>query len=207
MLRPGTHTPPAMQKNRPNLSFDFREKPRAETRACEYPGCAGHGEYRAPKGRDKLNEYWWFCLDHVRDYNKSWDFYAGMTENQIERHLRQDATWQRPTWPMGDWRTRERRVRDKVFNGGFAFGADWTGDEGAEKSQTRAQRPRTPEEEALAVLELPFDADFTTIKIRYRALAKTHHPDANGGSKEAEEKLKTINQAYNTLKTAFGGGV
>lgn len=196
-----------MQKNRPNLSFDFRETPRAQLRACEHPGCNAPGEYRAPKGRDKLNEYWWFCLDHVRDYNKSWDFYAGMTEAQIERHLRQDATWQRPTWPMGDWRTREARVRDKIFNGGFAFGADWDGEEKARQQPPPRARPRSPEEEALAVLDLPVDADFTAIKARYRLLAKQHHPDANGGSKEAEERLKTINQAYNTLKAVHGGAV
>jgi DnaJ-domain-containing protein 1 len=195
-----------MQKNRPNLSFDFRETPRSQLRLCEHPGCTGHGEYRAPKGRDKLNEYWWFCLDHVREYNKSWDFYAGMTQEQIERHLRQDTTWQRPTWPMGDWRTRERNTRDKIFNGGFAFGADWSGEETQTKRQPPRAKPRTPEEEALAVLDLPPDADFVTIKTRYRLLAKQHHPDANGGSKEAEERLKTINHAYNTLKATFGSG-
>lgn len=195
-----------MQKNRPNLSFDFRETPRGNLRGCDHPGCMNAGEHRAPKGRDRLNEYWWFCLEHVRQYNLSWDFYAGMSEPEIERHVRQDTTWQRPTWPMGDWRTRERRARDKVFNGGFAFGADWTGEEGERHSAPRA-RPRTPEDDALATLELPPGSDFANIKARYRQLAKQHHPDANGGAKEAEEKLKSINQAYNILKAAFGSGL
>lgn len=195
-----------MQKNRPNLSFDFREAPGAHTRACDHPGCREGGEHRAPKGREKLNDYYWFCLDHVRDYNKSWDFYAGMSQDEIERHVRQDTTWQRPSWPMGDWRTHERRTRDKVFNGGFAFGADWTGEEGeARRSGPTRPKARTPEEEALMALELPPDADFATIKARYRQLAKQYHPDANGGAKEAEERLKSINQAYTTLKAAFGG--
>lgn len=194
-----------MQKNRPNLSFDFREAPRAHLRACDHPGCREAGEHRAPKGRDKLNDYYWFCLDHVRDYNKSWDFYAGMSQDEIERHVRQDTTWQRPSWPMGDWRTHERRTRDKVFNGGFAFGADWSGEEGETRRSAPRPRPRTAEEEALMALDLPPDADFATIKARYRQLAKQYHPDANGGAKEAEERLKSINQAYTTLKAAFGG--
>lgn len=195
-----------MQKNRPNLSFDFREAPRTQLRACDHPGCLQAGEHRAPKGRDRLNDYYWFCLDHVREYNKSWDYYAGMSQTEIERQVRQDTTWQRPTWPMGDWRTRERQTRDRVFNGGFAFGAEWSGDETDTRRPPPRARARTPEEEALATLDLPPDADFAAIKIRYRQLAKQHHPDANGGAKEAEERLKSINQAYNILKAAYGGG-
>ncbi|WP_114395232.1 J domain-containing protein [Oleisolibacter albus] len=192
-----------MHRNKPDLSFDFREKPRGALRACDHPGCAESGEYRAPKGRQSLNEYWWFCLEHVREYNRSWDFYAGMSQDEIERAVRHDTTWQRPTWPMGNWRTRERVMRDKLFTGGFAFGADW----GEERPQEPPRaRPRTPEEEALAVLDLPAGSDFATVKTRYRQLAKKHHPDANGGSKEAEERLKRINQAYNTLKGSFGPG-
>ncbi|MFV3076722.1 J domain-containing protein [Niveispirillum fermenti] len=194
-----------MHKNRPDLSFDFREASRTQVRTCDHPGCLEAGEHRAPKGRNRLNEYFWFCLGHVREYNKSWDYYAGMSQTEIESHVRQDTTWQRPTWPMGDWRTRERNMRDKVFNGGFAFGAEWSGEEGEARRPPR-HRPRTPEEEALAVLDLGPDADFATIKARYRQLAKLHHPDANGGAKEAEEKLKSINLAYNTLKAAHGGG-
>jgi DnaJ-domain-containing protein 1 len=93
-----------------------------------------------------------------------------------------------------------------VFNGGFAFGAEWNGDEAETRRPPPRSRARTPEEEALVTLDLPPDADFAAIKIRYRQLAKQHHPDANGGAKEAEERLKSINQAYNILKAAYGGG-
>ncbi len=192
-----------MQRNKPGLSFDFREPPRAAVKACEHPGCREAGDYRAPKARDRLNDYYWFCLDHVREYNKSWDFYAGMNQAEIENQVRHDTTWQRPTWPMGNWRTRERAMRDKVFTGGFAFGAEW-GEE--RKAEAPRPKPRTPEEEALHVLGLDPGSDFATVKRRYRELAKKHHPDANGGSKQAEERLKTINQAYNTLKASLGAG-
>ena len=65
------------------------------------PGCPLEGEYRAPKSRSQLRDYFWFCLDHVRAYNAAWDFYKGMSPGQIEAHLRDDTAWQRPTWPLG----------------------------------------------------------------------------------------------------------
>jgi len=65
------------------------------------PSCTAAGGYRAPKSRTSLNEYHWFCLEHVRAYNASWDFYKGMTPSQIEAQTRSDTGWQRPTWPLG----------------------------------------------------------------------------------------------------------
>jgi hypothetical protein len=65
------------------------------------PSCGAAGEYRAPKSRKALNEYWWFCLEHVRAYNGSWDYYKGMSPGEIEAQLRSDTAWQRPTWPLG----------------------------------------------------------------------------------------------------------
>lgn len=136
----------------------------------------------------------------MREYNSRWDYYAGMSETDIEKELRRDMTWQRPTWPMGSWYARERSIRDRVMRG-FAFGDE----EAAEAAAHAARaRPRTPEDDARAVLEVTAEADFNEIKARYRELVKRHHPDANGGDKEAEERLKVINQAYTTLKTCYG---
>jgi hypothetical protein len=67
-------------------------------RSCEWPGCTGEGEFRAPLSRDQLDQYRWFCLDHVREYNRSWDYYRGMSQAEIEADLRRDTVWQRPTW-------------------------------------------------------------------------------------------------------------
>ena len=79
----------------------YAPDPDAPGRPCDCPGCGAAGGFRAPKSRDSLNEYWWFCLDHVRDYNARWDFYKGMTPDQIEAQTRDDTGWQRPTWPLG----------------------------------------------------------------------------------------------------------
>lgn len=193
-----------MQRNRARFAFSPDVAPRPAVRACDHPGCAGEGEYRAPKGRDRLNEYFWFCLNHVREYNKAWDYYAGMNADQIESEVRRDTTWQRPTWPLGFWSVQEKFLRDRVVKGfGFEFGRD-PGQGKAEEPAQRHQAARTPEEEALAVLDLVPPVDFPRIKARYRELAKLHHPDANGGDRAAEERLKDINLAYNTLKACYG---
>ena len=69
-------------------------------RVCEAPGCRLHGEFRAPFARDKLDQYRWFCLEHVRDYNKKWDYFAGLDADAIEQHIRADTIWRRPVWPL-----------------------------------------------------------------------------------------------------------
>lgn len=164
-------------------------------RSCDAPGCACEGLYRAPKGRDRLHDYFWFCLDHVRDYNRGWDYCAGLSENEIEAMVRTDTTWERPSWPMGEWAIRERRLRERVYR---TFG------ESAEEPRPHRPQPRpqSAEELAFAELELEPGTDAKSIKARYRALVKRHHPDANGGDRAAEERLKRINQAYTTLKAA-----
>jgi curved DNA-binding protein CbpA len=171
------------------------------SRCCDRPGCDQQGLYPAPKARHRLRDYFWFCLDHVRLYNQSWDYYSGMSPEQIEAELRSDTTWNRPTRPMGDWRVRERKLRDSIFgDGDFAFGGGWS-----EGGGPRPADPgQTPEEEAVRILELEPGVSFDQIKARYRELAKANHPDANGGDKAAEERLKRINQAYTTLKAFFG---
>src|ERR1700754_2039323 len=68
---------------------------------CEWPGCAGAATHRAPKGRNRENEYWRFCLDHVREYNHSYNFFAGMSTDDIARYQREAVIGHRPTWKMG----------------------------------------------------------------------------------------------------------
>ena len=193
-----------MSKPRTRYDFSRYDRPRTAVRACDHPGCAGEGEYRAPKSRRQLNDYYWFCLDHVREYNRAWDYYAGMKPEQIEAEVRRDTTWQRPSWPLGFWGVQEKFLRDRAMHGfSFEFGRE-AGKDQSEESKQRRQAARSAEEEALVVLDLAPPVDFPRIKARYRELVKIHHPDANGGDKAAEEKLKEINQAYNTLKACYG---
>jgi len=179
----------------PRQDMFFEDRP-VKVRGCDHPGCEEKGEYRAPKDR-ALSVYYWFCLSHVRDYNKSWDYFAGMTMADIENYIRRAAVWERPSWPMGEAKKREQDLRDQVareFFGDFAAGGD--------RPHAAPPMPKA-EREALAALELMPPVTFNAIKAQYRILVKRHHPDANGGAREAEEKFKILNQAFATLKQIY----
>jgi DnaJ-domain-containing protein 1 len=176
---------------------DFRKRAR---RDCDWPGCAVAGDYRAPKSRDDLRSFFHFCLDHVRDYNRAWDFFSGMDQSEIEAYLREDVTWHRPTWPMGNGQPRNSdgwRWQDPF--GVFIDGSGTGGTHGASEWD-RHGRGRSQTERMLAVLELDPGVTQQELKARYKQLVKRHHPDVNGGSKKAEERLKLINEAYTYLR-------
>jgi DnaJ-domain-containing protein 1 len=174
----------------------YAPDPDSPGRGCEAPNCGAMGEYRAPKSRNSLRDYWWFCLDHVRAYNAAWDYYKGMTPGQIEAALRSDTSWQRPTWPLGRLGTAawdEETVRDPLH---VLAAAGLRGSAGRPAEQTPAEL-----REPLATLGLSWPTTLDAVKSRYKELAKRHHPDANGGDRAAEERLKTINLAYATLRS------
>ena len=165
-----------------------------DTGGCAVTGCHTEATYKAPKSPGELDRYYWFCLEHVREYNASWDFYAGMDESQIEAHRRQDVTWRRPTWPLGS-----RQAAD-LDSGRLPF------EDPFELLDQRAARravtgvPRNKIDEALDVLGLSAPVSAEDAKARYIDLVKRLHPAANGGDKTAEERLKLVNEAYGTLK-------
>jgi DnaJ-like protein len=169
--------------------------PRAS--GCAVAGCVGEALYRAPKSRD-LNDYHVFCLDHVRDYNRAWNYYAGMSPNEIEAHLRLDTVWQRPTWPLGGWRVKPQSRLDpaEALRDEFGF---FRAREAARERKEAAALP-SAEVRALNQLGLKPPVTFAAIKARYKELVKRLHPDANGADKASEEQLKVVNQAYSMLK-------
>ena len=172
-------------------------------RACDHPGCAEGGDFRAPKSRLELNHYYWFCLEHVRAYNTAWNYYAGMSESEIEAEIRSDTVWQRPSWRLGDRRPPGYAARMRDFAGVFSNGErSENGRGGAGEAVFRAMSAR---EQALAVFDIEPPFTPVRLKARYKTLVKLHHPDAHGGDKAAEEKLKIINQAYATLKASYFG--
>jgi hypothetical protein len=161
------------------------------------PGCSAAGEYRAPKSRRQLRDYWWFCLEHVREYNAAWDYYKGMTPGQIEAQLRADTAWQRPSWPLGRLGSYQA-LDDAILRDPLHILS--MGRAGRNAERRNASAP-VELKEPLATLGLAWPVTLAEVKSRYKELAKRHHPDANGGDRGAEERLKTINLAYATLRT------
>src|SRR5262249_9015525 len=144
--------------------FETLDRP-VKTRGCDAPGCAEQGHHRAPKTRE-LNEYYMFCLDHVREYNAAWDYYAGMSGAEIEAQIRKATVWDRPTWPMGEYRRREEQLREEIMREFFSD----TASDPAPPPMAKLER------DALEALELKPPVDFTAIKAQYRILVKKHHP-------------------------------
>lgn len=197
-----------MRKVRLDTLKNYRGPPeRGQTRRCDHAGCKQAGEYRAPKSRRQLKDYYYyyFCLDHVQAYNKAWNYHAGMSAEEIERHMHAAVLGERPLWPLGVrgnqiWGNGQR-IRDPL-GARFAF---YDEDQAAEHARRERPdmpaRPATLEDQALATLGLTGPADIATIKQHYKRLVKRYHPDANGGGNQAaEEQLKRINEAYAILK-------
>lgn len=182
-----------------DFQFDDGE---ADVRLCEHPDCGEMGEFRAPRSRSDLRNYLWFCLSHVREYNRAWNYFQGMSQNEIEAYQHSSNTWHRPTWTMGVNGARE--------HGDFTFEQlqdDLGLFEGATSGRSNGARSAPPEvsppvRRALAELELTAVASAPEVKLRYKEMAKRFHPDLNGGSKSDEERLKMINAAYSFLSGA-----
>jgi hypothetical protein len=172
---------------------------------CEWKGCALEATHRAPKGRDAEHEYWRFCLEHTREYNSTYNYFAGMSDAAVARYQKDAVTGHRPTWKMGLNGNADRLETPGVdpFDVLREFGAG----PGArmrhqEKPAQEARPVRNAERKAFDTLDLEIDASPADIKARFKALVKRHHPDANGGDRSSEDRLVEVIQAYNYLKSA-----
>ena len=178
----------------------FAAEPPPPTRLCDHPGCECGGDFRAPRSRLELDRYYWFCLEHVRAYNVAWNYYAGMSEVEIEAEIRRDTVWQRPSWKLGERHGPWVSDPFGLYEGNQHDRRKARGNGRAGEAAARAASAR---EQAIAVFDLEPPFTPVRLKARYKMLVKQHHPDAHGGDKAAEEKLKIINQAYATLKASY----
>lgn len=179
---------------------------------CDWPGCDRPASYPAPKGRRYEGQYLHFCLDHVRAYNKSYNYFSDMPNEDVAQFREQSVTGHRPTWRLGTngWAHvtsgRKRRPRsggfrhDQPFDDPFEM---FDPDDAAGTTTTAPRRAvRNAERKALDTLGLDETATAADVRAQYKQLVKRHHPDANGGSREGEDKLIAIIQAYDYLKSA-----
>ncbi len=167
----------------------------AAGRRCDHPNCTAEGLYRAPRSPDELRRYYWFCLEHVRAYNAAWDFFADMTEAEIDAFRRNDMTGHKPTWPVGLGGHFRRLWSSPELADLFGLLGR---DEGPAPSEPVAPLSAA-ERDALAVLNLSAAATVEEIKERFKELAKRYHPDLNQGNKSSEERFKLVIEAYRRL--------
>jgi curved DNA-binding protein CbpA len=164
---------------------------------CSHPGCQAKGEFKAPKGRDRENEFFVFCKEHIRDYNATYDYFKGMDDDALAKFREADAVGHRPTGKMGPRGNQGAHVDETVYAEARTMRR-----KGARRTGDAAQAPRynALALKALHTLDLDANATDVSIKARYKDLVKKHHPDANGGDRSSEEKLREIIQAYNFLR-------
>ncbi len=176
---------------------------------CQWDGCKEPGTHKAPVGRMKEGEYFRFCFDHVREYNKGFNYFSGVPDSEVARFQREAMTGHRPTWKMGMSGGSSRsspdvaqqrsgragyynRIRDpfNLFEGP------------KDPRQPRERKAKPLEAKALETLGLDTKATGKDIKARYKELVKRHHPDANGGDRGSEDRFRDVLQAYRVLKQA-----
>lgn len=189
---------------------------RVHERCCAWPGCDQAGDFRAPKARDRLDDYHWFCLDHVREYNARWNYFEGMSDTEFDAMVRSTATWDRPTWPLGQHGHRDHNGGERPSVDASVFWAAWEAaagfngqpDPGIKKPSSpterlQAHRLKPQDREALTVLNLDETATLQDVKKRFKQLVKRYHPDANTGTEHhndgAQARLRAIIQAYSHL--------
>ena len=167
-------------------------------RKCDKKDCNSEGKFKAPKSRVLLNQYYYFCMEHIKEYNKSWDFYKGMTVDQIENSMRNDTFWDRPSWPLkGNYQTNFDEFND--FINTFEKNKDSEIKDNYFKNKFHDESLTLDETKALMDLELKMPISLEEIKKSYKKLVKIFHPDVNGNNKKAEEKFKEINESYKVL--------
>jgi len=191
----------------PRLGHDIRIKPDTpqpppaeKVRTCAIAGCREEGAFRVPKSRETLSTYLWLCLAHAREHNEKWDYFAGMNEREIERFRNEAIVGHRPTWPLGKRAAGGPRVTGNYHvEDGYAVFADPED----VPTQHRPVRFLTPlQRQAFDILNLESSATLIEIKARYKELVKRFHPDANGGDRGAEERLKQVIKAYGVLRAS-----
>jgi hypothetical protein len=181
----------------------------AEGRLCAEPGCAEPGEFRAPpvegaaRGGDGPPPFRWLCLEHVRAFNSGYNFFAGMSADEIHEAQHPIAGWERETRAFGAAGGADRPPRWADFADPLdAIGARFR-ERMKDRAERRDGRPLSPQDRAaLKVLGLEVDADRTALRRRYSELVRRYHPDRNGGDRGHEARLQEVIAAYQQLKRA-----
>ncbi len=195
--------------------FDrVRSRPRCEDAVaadpvCGHPGCALAGPYRAPQGRGREGQYFHFCLDHVRAYNASYNYFKDMPDDAVAAYQKADLYGHRPTWRMGvNGTAAETSGRlhgafdDATVHDPFGLFGRRGFSQSARDAKAAEPRVGNAARKALDTLGLEPGVDKVTLKARYKELVKRLHPDANGGDRSREDQLRAILNAYNYLRTA-----
>ena len=166
---------------------------------CDWNNCKEIGEFKAPKEKDNSKDYRLLCINHIKEFNKSWNYFSGMNEEEIINFLKSDVTWHKPTQSFTSSDNFFKVLWQNVLN---------------DKNDIKFQKDSLERKKLIfdhndiksfQVLGVPVGLKWTEIKIKFKKLVKIFHPDMNAGDKKHEEKLKLITLAYTQLKKTYRG--
>ena len=162
---------------------------------CDWSNCKENGEFKAPLERDNSKSYRWLCEEHIKLFNKNWNYFDGMGQNEIENFIKSDLTWHRPTQKFGSSDNFFSILWNNALNDNFNFFKQ-------EKiiNSLGGNKLSEKDKDAFKIMELEINADWPIIQKKFKTLVKKLHPDRNAGNKEFEDKLKKITLAYIHLK-------
>jgi curved DNA-binding protein CbpA len=192
-----------MTKFKYNISNKNLSWEKIHPKICDKKSCKNLGEFRAPKSRSQLNAYYYFCLIHIKEYNKSWDFYKGLSVSQIELSMRKDTVWDRPSWPLKGNPSKVMDQIDQFLSNDYSLFEKDKEIRDFLKNKTIDENLTNEENKSLKTLELKMPINAEEIKKKYKKLVKIFHPDVNTNNKKAEIKFKEITEAYRILLKKF----
>ncbi|KEG21344.1 J domain-containing protein [Bartonella bacilliformis] len=189
------------------ISSNKKKQAELETQQCQWESCEKTGAHKAPAGRNREGQYLFFCIDHVRAYNKNFNYFSGLSDKDIAKFQKDALTGHRPTWSSGlnNSTSKKAATHYATIRSGTAAYQNRIRDpfslfnqRHAAKTNTRKLKPL--ETKAFETLGLQANASAQDIKIKYKELVKKHHPDTNGGNRSSEERFSDVLNAYNLLK-------
>ena len=193
-----------------SVSASKKKKPRGRrgmsgafetsTRVCEHPGCEEAGKYRAPKNPDTLDDYYWFCKVHVREYNLKWNFFETSTEDDMEEQTQKDRVWERGTQSFKKSAEERAWARLGIEDPHQVLGEKATQNPG--KSVDGSRRLPPTERKAIEILDAKDHWTKSEIRKVYKKLIKVLHPDMNGGDRSQEEQLAEVVWAWDQIKAS-----
>ena len=162
---------------------------------CEWSCCKKVGKYKAPIEKDNSKNFKWLCEEHIKLFNKSWNYFDGMSQNEIESFLKSDLTWHRPTQKFSSMDNFFNILWNNALGDKFKIFK-----EGGSAHVNNGNKLCEKDKDAFIIMGLEFSSDWTTIQQKFKTLVKKFHPDKHSGSKQYEDKLKKITLAYSHLK-------
>ena len=162
---------------------------------CEWDNCNESGEFKAPLEKDNSRKYRWLCEEHIKLFNKNWNYFDGMCQNEIEDFLKSDLTWHRPTQKFGSSDNFFNILWNNALNDKFVFFKQEKITNGLGDRKLNEK-----DKDAFIIMGLELNASWPIIQKKFKTLVKKFHPDRNAGNKKFEDQLKKITLAYSHLK-------